>query len=494
MTSSQKSNIKPQTIFTGDNLDILRGFNSEIVDLIYLDPPFNSNQDYAAPIGSEAAGAEFKDTWEMSDVKVEEHGLLADQYPAVYKVIDAAGEAHGKPMQAYLIMMASRVIELKRVLKQSGSIYLHCDDTASHYLKIVMDAVFGSSNYRNHLIWRRAPAHNDPDRFGRILDHILLYSKSEDRCWNGNAIFTQKTDDELATAYPSLDERGRFRSDNLTGPRHAMVKGSPSTLEWRGYDVFSRNRVWAVPKTSSYAEYIERNFIPGYRKIEGVHDRLDALDDVGLIHHPKRGFWPGLKRYADADKGNPPQNLILKPTGFTNYNKGKEFVGYPTQKRVGLLERFIKVSSNPGDLVLDPFCGCATALVAAHNLERAWVGIDISPKAADLVNLRLIDAQKPMFANVIVRDDIPKRTDVEDTPNYRTQKHSLFGLQEGLCAGCLMQFPFRNFTVDHIVAQVKGGTDHAENLQLLCNACNSMKGTKSQAEFLVALKDAGLRS
>ena len=145
-TMAPPSNIKSQTIFTGDNLEVLRGFNSEIVDLVYLDPPFNSNQDYAAPIGSEAAGAEFKDTWEMSDVKVEEHGLLADQSPAAYAVIEAARIAHGKPMQAYLIMMASRLIELKRVLRASGSIYLHCDDAASHYLKTIMDAIFGPEN------------------------------------------------------------------------------------------------------------------------------------------------------------------------------------------------------------------------------------------------------------------------------------------------------------------------------------------------------------
>ena len=171
----------------------------------------------------------------------------------------------------------------------------------------------------------------------------------------------------------------------------------------------------------------------------------------------------------------------------------RERLGYPTQKPLALLERIIKASSNPDDVVLDPFCGCATTLVAAHNLERKWIGIDISPKAVDLVKMRLAEAQKPMFGNDIERTDIPKRTDTASTPNYRTQKHTLFGLQEGVCAGCAVVFPFRNFTIDHVVPRSKGGTDHVDNLQLLCGACNSMKGAKSQSEFIVALKGAGLR-
>ena len=156
-----------------------------MVDLIYLDPPFNSDEDYEAPIGTPAEGAGFEDIWTMDDVKAEEHGLLADEYPAVYKIIDAAGEAHGSKTKAYLIMMATRLIEMRRVLKPTGSIYLHCDDTAMHYLKVVMDAIFGKSAYRNHLVWRRATAHSDSDRYGRILDHILFYSKSDEWVWNG---------------------------------------------------------------------------------------------------------------------------------------------------------------------------------------------------------------------------------------------------------------------------------------------------------------------
>jgi len=479
------ANFANRTLWTGDNLDILRGMNSECVDLIYLDPPFNSNQDYSAPVGSAAAGAAFKDTWTLSDVDDAWHGMIAESHPALYGIIDTARPAHGRAMKSYLIMMAVRLLEMHRVLKDTGSIYLHCDDTASHYLKLLMDAVFGSAQFRNHLIWRRSTAHNDPRRFGRNVDHILYYAKGQKWTWNGSDIALPKSDEEIRKAYPQTDERGPVRFSDLTDPLHGTAPGLPSTTPWKGYDVYARGRCWSPPKTGTYAEYIERHFIPGYRSIEGVQERLDALDAAGLIHHPTTGIWPGLKRYAASDRGNPPQSLILEPTGFTNFNKGAEWVGYPTQKPLALLERIIAASSNADDVVLDPFCGCATALVAAEKLGRQWVGIDLSPKAKDLVELRLRRDLGLFGLGTTYRDDIPRRTDLEAPPSYRTQKHTLFGRQEGLCGGCRIMFPFRNLTIDHIIPQSRGGTDHLENLQLLCGACNSLKGDRPQ-EYLVA--------
>ena len=486
-------NFAHQTVWTRDNLEVLRGMNSDSVDLIYLDPPFNSGKQWSAPIGSAAAGAAFKDTWTLSDVDLAWHGEIAERHPALYAIVDAAGLAHGKPMKAYLIYMGVRLMEMKRVLAPTGSIYLHCDDTAGAYLRTAMDAVFGRRNFRNEIVWRRATSHNDPGRYGRITDSILYYA-GDGATWNGEAIATPKDEAQLAAAYPSRDARGRYRADNMTGPGHGAASGSPSTRPWGRYDVHARGRVWSVPKTGAYAEWIERAVIPGYRAIEGVHERLDALDAAGLIHHPKTGFWPGLKRYAAADRGNQPQNLFLEPSGFTNFSGGKERVGYPTQKPLALLERIVRASSNEGDMVLDPFCGCATACVAAEKLERQWAGIDVSPKAAELVRSRL-RGELGLFYRGEHRTDVPERTDRGAVPPYNADvnKRRLYGEQEGVCNGCRVLFPYRNLTVDHVVPRSKGGADALANLQLLCAACNSAKGAGTHAELIAKLAEAGIR-
>ena len=201
------ANFKNRTLWTGDNLDVMRGLNSESVDLIYLDPPFNSNRDYSAPIGSEAAGAAFKDTWTLNDIDLAWHGLIAEENPGLYAIIDAAGMASSKAMKSYLIMMAVRLLEMKRILKPTGSIYLHCDPTASHYLKLTMDSVFGSEQFRTEITWKRTSAHSDArqgrQQHGRVHDLILFYSKS-DR-WTWNVIHTDYDRDYIDQFYRHIE-------------------------------------------------------------------------------------------------------------------------------------------------------------------------------------------------------------------------------------------------------------------------------------------------
>ena len=406
-------NFVDKTIWTGDNLDILRGMNSETVDLIYLDPPFNSNRNYEAPVGSKAAGAAFKDAWTLSDLDVAWMGLIADEQPAVANLLDTTGRTHGEGMQSYLTMMAVRLLEMRRVLKETGSIYLHCDTYASHYLKMLMDAIYGSNNFRNEVIWsyRRWPSKGR--RFQTMHDVILFYSKGREITFN------------IGYEPPSESYVKRF-------------KGKTQIL-----DPVAKTRKLVVDKPTK-----------------------------GM---PQRDVW----------------NISIIA------GSSKERIGYPTQKPLSLLERVIRASSNEGDMVLDPFAGCATACVAAERLGRRWVGIDLSPVAYTLVQERLArevqvgSAESPRLTgwNVTHRKDIPRRTDIDAPKNYRQHKHVLYGQQEGRCNGCRMDFPFKIFEVDHVVPRSKGGTDHFDNLQLLCGHCNRIKGNRPQEYLIAELKE-----
>lgn len=475
-------NIKSRTLWTGDNLDVMRGINSESVDLIYLDPPFNSNQDYSAPIGSDAAGAAFKDTWALDDVDLAWHGEIAEANPALYSIVAAAGMAHGKGMQSYLIMMAVRLLEMRRILKDTGSIYVHCDDTASHYLKLLMDTVFGAGRFRNMLVWNRTRGKGlNPTRFVRNCDHILYYSSGDRPVWNQQY-------EPYEPGYGDdwrRDEIGAWEAENLTGGR---AGGPEAYLPFNGV-LPPAGRAWAPPVRSKFPLEAQSKLPDDYEELDQLQ-KCEALDAAGLIYWPKNGR-PRYKKYLTTLKGRYVSDLIADTPPV--HSNSKERTGYPTQKPLALLERIIRASSNEGDVVLDPFCGCATALVAAEKLERQWVGIDLSPMAQTLVRQRMEKELGLFSLGIVYRNDIPRRTDVDKPPPYRTQKQTLFGRQWGQCAGCDLSFPPGMFDIDHIVPQAKGGTDHLDNLQLLCTRCHRLKGTKSQPEFIAILKREGLR-
>ena len=458
-----KPNFKNRTIWTGDNLDILRGMNSETVDLIYLDPPFNSNRSFEAPIGSSAEGAEFKDIWTLDDLDLAWHGEIAEKEPALYSVLDAAGLSHGKGMKAYLIMMAVRLLEIKRVLKATGSIYLHCDDTASHYLKQVMDSIFGQGNFRNEIVWERTIGRSDAKRFARVHDIILYYAKSDASIWNGS--WQPLTKQQIERDYRYKDDAGRFQPTSLT------TKGL--TGGGYHYDFHGKEGPWRYPEA-----------------------RMMQLEAEGRIWlPPKIGGWPRYKRYVHESRGVAARDVVTDISAAGSLER----TGYPTQKPLALLKRIIEASSKPGDVVLDPFCGCATACVAAEDFKdgekRNWVGIDVSPMAHALVKMRLGNELGLDSLTVNHREDVPRRTDLGNIPPYNVDanKRHLYGAQEGRCSGCLTLFPYRNLTIDHVVPRAKGGTDHIKNLQLLCQACNSTKGTGTQEALLAKLRRDGIR-
>ena len=351
-------------LYFGDNLDILREHvPDESVDLVYLDPPFNSNATYnvlfkeASGEGSAAQMYAFGDTWHWAmeseyayrDVVTQGPKRLADLLQAMRSFLGQ------NDMMAYLTMMAQRMTELHRVLKPTGSIYLHCDPTASHYLKLLMDAVFRAEHFRNEVTWRRTTAHSDSSRYGANTDTILFYTKGEQWTWNPQY---QDYEAKYEARFRFKDPDGRvWADDNLTAKG---LSGGGYTYEYRGATSF-----WRVPL-----------------------ETMQRLDAEGRLHFTKAG---GIrrKRYLDEMKGRPAQALWddIDPIN----SQARERLGYPTQKPEALLERIILASSNEGDVVLDPFCGCGTAVAVAERLGRRWAGIDITHLAVSLMKYRLRD-------------------------------------------------------------------------------------------------------
>lgn len=375
-------------LYFGDNLGILREYvASESVDLVYLDPPFNSKADYnvlfktTAGEANTAQATAFKDTWEWDEAAAEAYHelMLQPEVPTNLKNLMQALKVFltgdtgkkGNSMMAYLTMMSLRLVELHRVLKPTGSLYLHCDPTASHYIKLILDAVFGFKCYRNEVIWKRSHAHNSAKRFGPIHDTIFFYSKSDSYCWTDPR--TEYSEDyiERFFKFDDGDGRGRYWTGDLTGNG---VRHGETGKEWRGFNPTLKNRHWAWPP-----------------------ERLDELDADGRIYWPKSpDAWPKLKRYLSETKGVPLQDIFDDVFALqTMGGPAGERLGYPTQKPEALLERIILASSNEGDVVLDPFCGCGTTIAVAEKLGRRWIGIDVTYLAVDLMERRLLDQFTP---------------------------------------------------------------------------------------------------
>jgi DNA modification methylase len=359
-------------LYYGDNLDILRRYvKDETVDLIYLDPPFKSNQDYNVLFkernGTQSAAQihAFEDTWQWDEAAALAYKEIVEAGGKVSQAMQAFRTYLGaNDMLAYLAMMAPRLVELRRVLKPTGSIYLHCDPTASHYLKILMDAVFGPQNYRNEITWKRTTAHSDArGKFAVITDILHYYVKSDAARFN--VVRTPLDPEYVRKFYRFRDEDGRlYMLDNMRSPNPRPNL----TYEYKGFKPHAKG--WAVSR-----------------------EKMERLDREGRLAFPsnKEGRIR-LKRYLDENAGAPVSNLWddIAPVS----SQADERLGYPTQKPEALLERIIKASSNKGDTVLDPFSGCGTAVIAAQRLGRRWIGIDITHLAINLMKRRLRDTYR----------------------------------------------------------------------------------------------------
>ncbi len=359
-------------LYYGDNLEVLRKYiPDESVDLIYLDPPFNSKADYnilyKEQNGTQSASQikAFSDFWhwDQEAQKTFEELVSNPSYPPSLKklIISIHDFLGNNDMSAYLVMMAVRLVELRRVLKSTGSVYLHCDPTASHYLKIVMDAIYGPENFINEISWKRSAAHSDSKQgskhFGRIHDILLFYAKTSDYQWNQQ--YSPHDSEYVNTFYKHIEEGTgrRYQLDNLTGPGGA-AKGNPK------YELMGVTRYWRYSK-----------------------EKMDELVKEGRIIQTHPGAVPRYKRYLDEMPGVSIQDWWNDIPTISS--QSGERLGFPTQKPLPLLERIILGSSNEGEVVLDPFCGCGTALDAAEKLHRKWIGIDITHLAINVIKKRL---------------------------------------------------------------------------------------------------------
>jgi len=386
-------------LYYGDNLDVLkRHVDDESVDLVYLDPPFKSDQDYnvllADKTGTTSAAQirAFKDTWRWDDAAARAYHEAVESGP---ERVSQAMQAfrtflHDTDMLAYLAMMAPRLVELRRVLKMTGSWWLHCDPTASHYLKLLLDAAFGPKQFLNEIIWKRSSAHSDTKqgmrRCGKIHDVLLVYTKGDEYIWNPQ--YTPYTPDYLAAEYRHIAPDGRrYKETDVT----AAKPGGDTEYEWRVKRPRGERKRWHADLTDEYTSPLEEWEYRGVRPYMGrywaySHANLLAFWNAGRLIHRETGA-PRLMQFADEMPGIPLQDLWddIPPA------LGSEELGYPTQKPEALLERIIQASSNEGDTVLDPFCGCGTTIAAAQKLGRRWIGIDITNLAITLVRSRLTD-------------------------------------------------------------------------------------------------------
>lgn len=382
---------KQNILYYGDNLDILKRYiEPESVDLVYLDPPFKSNQDYNVLFEekngskSKAQIKAFEDTWHWDQTAVRAYQEVVEKTNKVSQAMMAFRTLIGdNDMLAYLAMMAPRLVELHRVLKETGSIYLHCDPTASHYLKLLMDSILGKENFLNEIVWQRFKFHADAKRFGRVTDRVLFYRKTDKFVFN--SLRVPFSDDYVKDKFVYEDDRGKFRLSDLNPPG-----GRGPVYEFHGV-----TKAWRMTK-----------------------EKMLELEKQGRIYADSK--IPQLKRYLHELKGQAVHELW---NDIPNINpQAKERLHYQTQKPEALLERIIKASSNEGDLVLDPFCGCGTAIVVAQKLNRFWIGIDITQAAMIVIKQRLAD----IFHDGLEYKVIGEPVTISDAETLAKENHMQF--------------------------------------------------------------------
>jgi DNA modification methylase len=458
------------TLYYGDNLTIMQRMKKHSVDLIYLDPPFNSKKNYnlmyktltGKPVSEQVEA--FCDTWEMDAEKEElaktmpnlmQEVGVEDYYIQFWRLWITALSSTQPHLLAYLIYMVQRLLWMKSLLRPAGSIYLHCDPTASHYIKIMMDGIFGHKNFQNEIVWKRTGAHGTARKWGPVHDTILFYSASPKYTWNKT--FQEYETGYIEDKYRHKDGRGVFQDVSLTGP--GITKGE-SGQPWRAFNPTEKGRHWAIPGAIGEA-------IPGFAEMS-TFGKLDALDAAGAVYWPKGrsgsdGF-PRVKQYPGL--GNQVQDVITDIAAINS--QAQERLGYPTQKPVALLERIIQASTNKGDVVFDPFCGCGTTIFAAARQERKWIGCDIAILSIQLIRDLLCGDQYRLVEG--------QNFSVTGIPVSVEQAHALFLESPSQFQHWLVEraggFPMQKKVADHGI----DGRMYFETMEGLKSMVLSVKG------------------
>ena len=472
MTKAKKERIR--RLYNGDNLAVMAGLPSSFADLIYLDPPFNSERIYEGNLDPAMGKQSFSDIWRMSDINEDDLRRMERVSGDAHDLIWTLGRTRGESWQAYLTFMAVRLDEMRRLLKPTGAIYLHCDHRMNAPLRILMDIMFGEDNLRGEITWRSTSGGRRGNQYasktwGANKDTILCYAKTARAKLNPLRPLTKEEADEK---FNFIDEKtGERYYDDSSHIFRAPGRGARPNLcyEWRGFKN-PHPSGWAMTKERLEEEYQKGNFV---------------IAEDGKLQRRKYE-----KDYEGAPFGSVWADI--------NPAAGKERTGWATQKPLALLARIIKASSAKGDLVIDPFCGCATACVAAEQLGRQWIGIDQHPAAAEIMKKRAKEDTllAPVWSKVEIIDarraaDLPRRGDVPEIDKTDMQiKQKFYARQKGKCNGgkfCLSgggEVNIRHLAYDRINPGKRGGYYTEDNVQLLCGACNSAKGGKTWTQFI----------
>ena len=489
-------NLENRMLMQGDNLEMMRSIDSSSVDLIATDPPFFGKAvDVNANPARSGRGV---DAWDDVDWTMEvdeaEYEVKSMRDQRIQSVVDLAGRAKGRNFACFIAYMAVRVREMHRILKDDGIMTWHCDYVASAYLKLVFDIVFGYDNLLNELIWQRTSAKSASRRLARIHDTIYIYHKGPH--WTWNRVFGANPRKNVGS-YNQSDDIGQWKMHDLTA---AGVSSGESSAPWRGFDpsTIGDGRHWYAPTRGAMSRFIiERGLIEGWPlKDKSAHERLDALDQAGLIHWAESGR-PYLKRYLTDERAELSDiwTDIRRVTSYSNDNRR-----FRDQKPQELYKRLIEATTNEGDLVLDPFCGCSTTLNAAETINRQWVGIDKWDEAIDTCRewfprdtkiahvtepLSRSDDGKTAMEMLLTR---PKRVELYDMKRNDVKAKVIPEKPEHQpCTACDEVFHRDDLTMGHITPKSKGGKMHTHNIVRMCAPCNQLQGDDLTLNGLIRL-------